>query len=139
MMTKEQHIAHWLSTSEEDEITMDGLFEIGRYTHSLFFGHLYIEKICKALWVKNNNGKMPPATDNLVTLLPKINLGLSEEDFSFLDKLNEYYLNEYQLAGTSPESSLELNRQTTKEYTANCINHIKTISECLQKNIDNGK
>ena len=49
MMTKEQHIAHWLKTSEDDELTMHALFETGRYTHCLFFGHLYLEKICKAL------------------------------------------------------------------------------------------
>jgi len=37
MMTKEQHIAHWLKSSEEDEITIYALFESGRYTHGLFF------------------------------------------------------------------------------------------------------
>ncbi len=51
-MTKQELIAHWLKTSEVDEITMHYLFKDGRYAHCLFFGHLYLEKICKALWIK---------------------------------------------------------------------------------------
>ena len=85
-MTKEQHIAYWLKISEDDELTMHLLFKDGQYTHSLFFGHLYLEKICKALWVKNNNGNIPPFIHNLVKLLPEKNTGLSEKDISFLNK-----------------------------------------------------
>ena len=85
MMTKEQHIAHWLKSSEDDEITMQALFQSGRYAHCLFFGHLYLEKICKALWIKNNDGNTPPFIHNLVKILDGIDTGLSESEMSFLD------------------------------------------------------
>jgi len=132
MLTKEQHIAHWLKTSEDDEITMHLLFEGGQYTHSLFFGHLYLEKICKALWVRNNTGNTPPFIHNLVKLLPSnVNeTGLSDSDMLFLDNLNAY-----QLSGRYPEYTHALKRKTTKEFTANCIKSIKSISECLRKKI----
>ncbi len=85
-MTKEEHITHWLKTSEDDELIMRLLFKDGQYTHSLFFGHLYLEKVCKALWIKNNNGNTPPFIHNLVKLLPQgTDIGLSESDISFLD------------------------------------------------------
>ena len=129
-MAKEQHIAYWLKSSEEDELTMWALFESGRYTHSLFFGHLYIEKLCKALWIKNNNGNTPPFIHNLLKLLNGIDSGLSEADILFLDKLNEY-----QLKGRYPDYVQNLKQQTTKEYTAHSINCIKQISECLRKKI----
>lgn len=130
MMTKEQHIAYWIKSSEEDEITMDGLFEIGRYTHCLFFGHLYLEKICKALWVKNNNGNTPPFIHNLIKLLDEIDSDLSKNDLEFL-----YELNKYQLSGRYPDYVDALKQKTTKIFTANCIQNIKTISECLRKKI----
>jgi len=55
-----------------------------------FFGHLYLEKICKALWVKNNQGNTPPFIHNLIKLLSGFDVGLSEDDMSFLDDLNKY-------------------------------------------------
>ena len=129
-MTKEQHIVHWLNTSVEDELTMHSLFKDGRYTHSLFFGHLYLEKICKALWVRNNNGNIPPFIHNLVKLLPEEDIGLSEKDITFLNKLNEY-----QLSGRYPDYTNTSKKATTKTYTEYCINYIKQISECLRKKI----
>lgn len=130
MMTKEEHIAHWLKSCEDDEITMHALFDSGRYTHSLFFGHLYLEKICKALWVRNNNGNTPPFIHNLLKLLPLTDTGLSDDDILFLDDLNKY-----QLSGRYPEYTFSLQKQTTKEYTVYCINYIKEISACLRKKI----
>jgi HEPN domain-containing protein len=49
MMTKNDHIEYWLKTSEDDWITVKSFFQSGRYIHCLFFAHLSIEKICKAL------------------------------------------------------------------------------------------
>ena len=109
MLTKDEHIAHWLKSSEDDEITMYSLFKDGRYTHSLFFGHLYLEKICKALWVRNNNGNTPPFIHNLLKLLPTEGAGLSDEDMLFLDDLNRY-----QLSGRYPEYTFSLKKANNK-------------------------
>ena len=129
-MTKEEHIAHWLKSSIEDEITMRSLYNDGRYTHSLFFGHLYLEKLCKALWVRNNNGNTPPFIHNLLKLLPEEGSGLSDDDLLFLDDLNKY-----QLSGRYLEYTFSLQKQTTQDYTTYCINYIKKISECLLEKI----
>ena len=130
MMTKEQPIAHWLNSSEDDEITMRSLFNDGRYTHSLFFGHLYLEKICKAFWIKNSPENTPPFIHNLVKLLDGLDTGLSDNDMKFLVKLNEY-----QLSGRYPDYTSSLKKETTKAYTEYSINYIKQISGCLRKKI----
>ena len=130
MMTKEQHIAHWLNTSEDDLKTMHFLYIDGQYTHSLFFGHLYLEKICKALWVKCNIGNTPPYIHNLVKILDGLDTGLSEDDVSFLDNLIQY-----QLSGRYPDYTYALKRKTTKQFTIESIDNIKRISECLRKKI----
>ena len=88
-MTKSEHITFWTNSAKEDEITMNALFKDGRYTHSLFFGHLYMEKLCKALWIKNNNDNVPPYIHNLLKLLIGIETALSDNDLAFLDKLND--------------------------------------------------
>src|SRR5436189_102792 len=110
MMTKEQHINHWLKSAEDDLNTMNILFREGSFLHSLFFGHLYLEKICKAVWVKNSNDNIAPFSHNLKKLLEGIDTGLSSGDFDFLAKLNNY-----QLEGRYPESAFSLKQMTTKE------------------------
>lgn len=53
-MNKKEYIHYWLKSYEEDFETMKSLFNSERFLHSLFFGHLCLEKLLKALWVKNN-------------------------------------------------------------------------------------
>src|ERR1035441_4818882 len=69
MMTKEEHIKHWLKSADEDMKDIEWLFQGERYMKALYFGHLYVEKICKALWVKNNIENIAPYTHNLTRLL----------------------------------------------------------------------
>ena len=129
-MTKQDHIDHWLNTAKEDEITMDLLFKDGRYTHCLFFGHLYIEKICKALWIKNNRGNTPPYIHNLVRILYGIDTGLMDEQNLFLEVLNKY-----QLSGRYADYTNDLKKRTSKELTMLYIERIKEIDTCLRKKL----
>ena len=54
MKTKEEHIDFWLTQADDDWTAVDTLFKGRNYLQSLFFAHLVIEKICKALWIKHN-------------------------------------------------------------------------------------
>ena len=51
-MTKDEHIIYWKETAEKDYQTMKHLFQTGDYNWALFIGHLVIEKLLKALYVK---------------------------------------------------------------------------------------
>ena len=130
MMSKEEHIKHWIKSSEEDIITLNSLFKDGRYVHALFFGHLFLEKVCKAVWVKYNQENIAPYTHNLLKLLKGIETGLSEEDLTFLDNLNEY-----QLEGRYPEYEFQLIKKTTQVMAIEYIIKINNISQCLLKNL----
>jgi len=57
---------------------MNHLFEKKDYTWALFVGHLIIEKLLKAYYVKNVDNT-PPFTHNLITLSKKSGIKLSEE------------------------------------------------------------
>lgn len=66
MKTKTEHIDFWISQAEDDWSAVDTLFKGKNYLQCLFFAHLVIEKICKALWIKYNEGNVPPRTHNLI-------------------------------------------------------------------------
>ena len=60
-------IEYWLETAKHDYQTMEYLFKGKKYSESLFFGHIVLEKILKAL-VVNETRKQAPYTHNLVEL-----------------------------------------------------------------------
>jgi HEPN domain-containing protein len=59
------------------------MFDSKRYSWSLFAGHLMIEKLLKALFVKLNN-QYPPFIHNLLRLAEECNLELNDENRLFL-------------------------------------------------------
>jgi len=52
-MEREKLIEYWLNSSDRDYITMENLLKSNDYHWSLFIGHLVIEKLIKAIYVKN--------------------------------------------------------------------------------------
>ena len=58
-MTKEDYIKYWIETAEKDWDVVDILYNRQKFLYSLFFSHLVLEKLAKALWVKNNEAKHP--------------------------------------------------------------------------------
>lgn len=129
-MNKEEHIEYWLNSSKEDYSTMLYLFDGGKFVHALFFGHLFLEKIAKALWVAQNETNNPPYSHNLTKLLNGLETGLTDDQMSFLDVLNVY-----QLKGRYPDYSNSLSKQTDQKQTLDFINKIKSVSECLHSKI----
>jgi HEPN domain-containing protein len=69
-------VNHWIETSEEDFQTMINLFESRSFNWSLFLGHISIEKLMKAFYVKRFS-KHAPFTHNLYRLSELSNLELS--------------------------------------------------------------
>ena len=97
-MTKEDYINYWKETSEQDWSSAEDLFKTKHYLQSLFFAHLTIEKICKALWIADNETNHPPRIHNLVYLLKQTRIILPEEKLDFL-----LLLNDFQLEGRYPD------------------------------------
>lgn len=96
--------------------------------HALFFGHLYIEKISKALWIKNNEENYPPKIHNILSLLKQANITLDDEQQLFLLKLNQY-----QIEGRYPEDIEKLYKITDVKLTLDYFGQIKKIAQCLQE------
>ena len=125
-MEKKDYIDYWLKSTEHDFGSMEYLFEGKRYVHALFFGHLYIEKISKALWIRNNDENYPPRIHNILTILQQAKIMLDEDYLLFLLKLNQY-----QIEGRYPEDNEKLYKITDQQLALHYVITIKTIATCL--------
>jgi len=55
----EKTVSYWLESAEYDFDTAESLFQIEKYPYALFFGHLALEKLLKALVVKTTRQHAP--------------------------------------------------------------------------------
>ena len=130
-MTSEQLTKYWIESSDEDFEMMTFLHESKRYAYSLFFGHLLLEKLFKALFAKVYP-KTPyaPKIHDLLTLAQKCNLELDEEKENSLE-----FITTFNLSARYEDYKRDFNKQCTKEFTNAQINNIKELSEWLKKEL----
>ena len=83
---------HWIETSDDDFNTMLVLFRSKSYHWALFMGHIAIEKLLKAYFVKTHQNHAP-FTHNLYRLAELCGLEISEEQAEWLFKITTFNLN----------------------------------------------
>lgn len=88
-MNKEELTAYWVESSDRDYKTMQHLFKKKDYSWALFVGHLVIEKLIKAYYVKNVGIKHPFGHD-LLRLAVEAKLELGEEQKDILDTISTF-------------------------------------------------
>ena len=129
-MTKEDHITYWVSTAATDYKVVFQLFENESYPHCLFFAHLTLEKLLKAIWVKDNEDNFPPKLHNLVYLLKQTHLDLSEEEIEFFSNFNQF-----QLEGRYPDYHFKVHQRLNKTETTKWIELFKHYHDYLLNKI----
>jgi HEPN domain-containing protein len=82
MINIEKQIEYWRNSSASDFGTARVLLENGKYNEGLFFCHLAVEKILKALFVKHT-GELAPKIHKLQYIAEKSNTELSEKQKEF--------------------------------------------------------
>ncbi len=83
-MTKKEHIEYWKISAEKDWDVVFNLYKSEDYVYCLFLSHLVIEKLSKAIWVKDNNGNHLPRLHNIVSILSRTDFKLDDENTEFL-------------------------------------------------------
>jgi len=86
-----KQIAYWKATAEHDWQTVQTLWRTKRHDGCLFFCHLVIEKILKAVVVKITQQDAPRIHD-LVRLANSAELALTESQQDMLAKINHFNL-----------------------------------------------
>lgn len=129
-MTKADYIKYWVETAEQDRASARDLFIAKHYLQSLFFAHLCLEKLCKAIWVLYNEKNHPPRIHNLVYILKQTSLRLTDEQVDFL-----LVFNDFQLEGRYPDYQRLIYLRCTEEITNDWLNKAKNFKEWLQSNL----
>ena len=91
MVDIEKQVAYWQQGATEDWDVAKTLLDEDKIRHGLFFAHLALEKVLKAL-VCRHTGKLAPRTHNLMRLSELTNLTLDETQFDTLADMNAFNL-----------------------------------------------
>ncbi len=129
-MEKQDIIKYWIKTSEDDLSSMISNFSAGNYDWALFIGHLSLEKILKALWVKNNTGDIAPKTHNLKKIADEANYPISETESMLLLEINDF-----NLEARYPDYKFDFHTKCTKEFSERYIKKIKELHQCIVNQI----
>lgn len=87
----EKTIDYWLTSADYDLEVAQSLFQKKKYHYSLFFGHLALEKILKAIFVKRKSSHAP-ITHSLPYLVEKSGLEIENERLEKLAEFMEFYI-----------------------------------------------
>ena len=88
-MTRQKAIDMWVEGAVDALDTCDKLFKSKKYHHSLFFLHLALEKIIKALYISKVDDS-PPYIHNLKLLIKILKIEASDKELEQLDEISEF-------------------------------------------------
>ncbi len=110
---RKERVKFWLNSAADDWRVAKHLFQKTDYSYSLFFGHLTIEKMLKAIYVDRLND-IPPFTHRLVYLAEKASLELNEEHLRLLETVTDF-----NLEARYPDEKFTLRRSAQKALPRN--------------------
>ncbi len=128
-MTGKEIINYWVDSSEVDFQAMETLFNNGHYVWALFIGHLVLEKLLKACYVKNI-GCNSPQIHHLLRLAEGAGLELSESQAKFLLEVTSF-----NIAARYPDIKNRFFKKASKEFTLKNITEIKETRKWLLRNL----
>lgn len=124
-MTTEEYTNYWIETAEKDYDTMRHLYQTGDYHWALFMGHLVIEKLLKAVYVKIKGNEIP-RIHNLSRLCELIELEITEETEDLLDLITTFNIN-----ARYPDYKQAFYKKCTKEFTRESIEKIEEVKKWI--------
>jgi HEPN domain-containing protein len=118
-------LKYWQESAIDAFDTSNKLFESKKYNHSLFFVHLSLEKILKALYIQVKKDSPPPIHD-LIRLAEKSDVVLDEKT-----KLELAEISTFNVSARYDDYKLEFYKKATREYSEKWRAISKTIFDKL--------
>jgi HEPN domain-containing protein len=128
-MTKKEIIDYWANSSDNDYKVMNSLLDKKHYVWALFIGHLVLEKLLKAYYVKAVNTEVQYVHD-LTKIAVLSNLTLTEEQKDFLDEVTTF-----NIKVRYPDYKNRFRRKATKEFTEQYLKKIRKFRSWLREQI----
>ena len=119
-------ISYWLSSAKYDLSVANALFKTKKYPYTLFMGHLALEKLLKALIVKQTK-KHAPFSHSLPYLAEKSKLIFPEK---ILIQLREFM--EFHIEGRYPDANKAFYKKSTRAYTAIKLKETKKVFKWIK-------
>lgn len=120
-MTKEDLIRFWVESSDMDFAAMESLFENGHYVWALFVGHLVIEKLLKALYLRRVDEQVP-RSHNLLAIAEKMGLELSAVQKSHMDEITGF-----NIRARYPDVKQRFYKKATRPFTEDRLARIREL------------
>ena len=118
---KDKLIDYWLAGAEDDFETMLDMYGVNKFNWSLFIGHLMIEKLLKAYYVKVRLD-YPPLIHNLNRLAEKADLPLTDEIKEQLVTISAFNIN-----ARYDDYKMSFKQKCTPEFTTEWIVKLKSL------------
>lgn len=128
-MTPNEMISYWTKSAADDWRTAHHLFDKRDYVESLFFAHLYIEKLLKALIVQQTQAQAPWG-HKLIKLTEAANLTLTLEQLELLKRVTEY-----NIKTRYPDWKFEFRKTCTKKFCQAESDEIERFGKWVRKQI----
>ena len=127
---KNKLIDYWISGAEDDFGTMMDMYVAKRFNWSLFIGHLMIEKLLKAYYVKVRSD-YPPLIHNLYRLAEKADVPLTDEIKEELITISAFNIN-----ARYDDYKMSFKQKCTSEFTAEWITKLKSLRTWIKTLIE---
>jgi HEPN domain-containing protein len=115
-----KQIDYWKKSAEHDLDTAKSLIKEKKFDWALFLGHLVLEKILKAIFVKEKE-VFPPRTHNLILLINEIGIPIDDDETDFFEEVNTF-----NISTRYPDDQFEFYHLCTEEFT---LEKFKLIEE----------
>ncbi len=122
-------IKYWLDGAEYDMDVAKALYEKAKYPYAMFMGHLAIEKLLKALVVKNTKGQAP-YTHSLSVLADKLGFEVPLKIRKSLIRFMEFHFE-----ARYPEEQKKFYKKCTKQFAGKKMKEIKEVFIWLKKKL----
>ncbi|MFC1716917.1 HEPN domain-containing protein [Candidatus Poribacteria bacterium] len=102
------------------------MLESGDYSWCLFAGHLVLEKMLKAFYVKVRE-EIPPRTHNLLALAGSVDLNLTQKQEEFLSRVNDF-----SIEARYPDFEGQFYESCTKEFASENLTKVREFYQWLK-------
>lgn len=116
---KNSALAYWMESSDDDYKTMLDLLDTGNYSWSLFMGHLVIEKLLKAYYLKVQE-EYPPMLHDLRRIGEKAGIVFDENKIVIIETISQF-----NIRARYDDYKRNFYKLCTREYAIEWIEKIK--------------
>ncbi len=120
-------IEYYIESSDKDFKTMLDLYQTGNNAWALFVGHLVIEKMLKALYLKRIKS-FPPYIHDLRRICEKANIELDQHQGVLLDSITRF-----NIRARYDDYKGSFYSLCTDRFTEEWIGNIKEIREWIKR------